>query len=173
MVAVATTCSGTLYPVADACNDPRITSFGMLIEAHAAVVAAVSRDLEQQSGMPVAWFEVLIRLARTPGQRLRMSELAGQVSLSTSGLTRLADRVEAAGYLRREACPSDRRGAFAVLTPEGDEALQRALPAHLQSLERHVAGPLGPDGMGQLESLLRTLRDSAGCPAATPVGATA
>src|SRR5215218_3087288 len=114
----------------------------MLLEAHAAVVAAVNRDLEEQSGMPVGWFEVLIRLARTPGQRLRMSELAGQVSLSTSGLTRLVDRVEAAGYIRREACPSDRRGAFAVLTPAGEDALLRSLPAHLDSLERHVAAPL-------------------------------
>lgn len=157
--------------MADACDDPRITSFGMLLEAHAAVVSAVNRDLEQQSGIPVGWFEVLIRLSRSPGRQLRMSELAAQVSLSTSGLTRLVDRVEAAGYIRREACPSDRRGAFAVLTPAGREALERTLPAHLESLERHVAGPLGPDGLAQLESLLRTLRDSAGCPtAAVPAG---
>lgn len=154
--------------MADACNDPRITAFGMLLEAHAAVVAVVNRDLERDSGMPVGWFEVLIRLARTPGRQLRMSELAAQVSLSTSGLTRLVDRVEAAGYIRREACPSDRRGAFAVLTPAGQAALERTLPGHLESLEQHVAGPLGPEGTAQLESLLRTLRDAAGCPAAVP-----
>ena len=148
--------------MADTCNDPRITAFGMLLEAHAAVVAAVSRDLEEQAAMPITWFELLIRLSRTPGQRLRMSELAAQVSLSTSGLTRLADRVEAAGYIRREACPSDRRGSFAVLTDAGLDALQRALPAHLDSVEQHLAGPLGADGMAQLESLLRTLRDAAG-----------
>lgn len=147
--------------MADACNDPRITAFGMLLEAHAAVVAAVNRDLEQDSGMPVGWFEVLIRLSRSPGQRLRMTELASQVALSTSGLTRLVDRVEAAGYIRREACPSDRRGAFAVLTPAGLEALEKTLPGHLRSLEEHLAGPLGPEGLAQLESLLRTLRDSA------------
>jgi DNA-binding MarR family transcriptional regulator len=155
--------------VADACDDPRITAFGMLLEARAAVVAAVSRDLEQQSGMPVGWFELLLRLWRTPGERLRMSELATQVSLSTSGLTRLADRVEAAGFIRREACPSDRRGAFAVLTPAGREALEAAMPAHLESLERHVAGPLGPEAMETLTSLLRRLRDSAGCPAEAAV----
>jgi DNA-binding MarR family transcriptional regulator len=162
--------------VADVCNDPRITAFGMLLEGHAAVVAAVSRDLEEQAGMPVTWFEVLIRLARSPGQRLRMSELAGQVALSSSGLTRLADRVEAAGFLQREACPSDRRGSFAVLTDAGRAALDRALPAHLASVERHLAAPLGPDGMATLESLLRRLRDSAGtCPssALVPDAATA
>ena len=159
-----------MSPVPDACSDPRITAFGMLLEAHAAVVAAVNRDLEDEAGMPVGTFEVLIRLARSPEQRLRMSELASQVALSTSGLTRLVDRVEAAGYIRREACPSDRRGAFAVLTDAGGEALQRALPAHLDSLERHVAGPLGPGGMARLEDLLRRLRDAASTP---PVAATA
>ena len=159
--------------MADACNDPRITTFGMLLEAHASVVAAVNRDLEQQSGMPVGWFELLIRLSRSPGQQLRMSELASQVALSTSGLTRLADRVEAAGYIRREACPSDRRGAFAVLTDAGLEALQRALPAHLDSLERHVAGPIGREGMVQLESLLRSLRDAGVCPDARAAAAAA
>src|SRR3954463_9665149 len=147
MLSDATSCSGRRGDVSAACNDRRITAFGMLLEAHAAVVGAVNRDLEEQSGMPVSWFEVLIRLARTPGQRLRMTELAGQVSLSTSGLTRLVDRVEAAGFIAREACPSDRRGAFAVLTPAGQEALQRTLPAHLESLERHLAAPLGRAGM--------------------------
>lgn len=159
-----------MFPVSDSCLDPRITAFGMLLEAHAAVVAAVSRDLEEQSGMPVGWFEVLIRLSRSPGQRLRMSELASQVALSTSGLTRLVDRVEAAGYIRREACPSDRRGAFAALTDAGAEALAAALPAHLESVERHVAAPLGPGGLAQLEELLRRLRDAATSKVPEPAG---
>ena len=145
----------------DACQDPRITAFGMLLEAHAAVMGAVGRDLEADSGLPVPWFEVLIRLSRSPGQRLRMSELATQVGLSTSGLTRLVDRLDDAGLLRREACPSDRRGAFAVLTDDGRRTLEKALPAHLESLDRHLVQPLGEDGMAALDQLTRTLRDSA------------
>jgi len=147
--------------VEDACQDPRITAFGMLLEAHAAVMGAVGRDLEADSGLPVPWFEVLIRLSRSPGQRLRMSELATQVGLSTSGLTRLVDRLDDAGLLRREACPSDRRGAFAVLTDDGRRTLEKALPAHLESLDRHLVQPLGEDGMAALVQLTRTLRDSA------------
>ena len=146
----------------DGCLDARVTSFGLLLEAHAAVLAAVSRDLEADAGLPVSWFEVLIRLSRSPGQRLRMSELATQVGLSTSGLTRLVDRVDEAGLIRREACPSDRRGAFAVLTDDGRQALDKAMPAHLDSLGRHLLDPLGPDGMASFEGLMRTLRDSAG-----------
>jgi DNA-binding MarR family transcriptional regulator len=147
-------------------DDPRITAFGMLLEAHAAVLTQVGREFEEAAGIPVTWFEVLLRLARSPDQRLRMAELARQVGLSTSGLTRLADRIEHAGYVRREACPTDRRGAEAVLTEEGADVLRKAVPAHLESLERRVAGPLGDD-IRQLEDLLRKLRDFNGpgvCP---------
>jgi MarR family 2-MHQ and catechol resistance regulon transcriptional repressor len=155
--------------VKDPWDDPRITAFGMLLEAHAAVISQVNRDLETSSGIPVSWFEVLLRLARSDDHQLRMAELARQVGLSTSGLTRLVDRIEAAGYVRREACPSDRRGANAVLTDEGDELLRKAVPPHLDSLDLHVVAALG-DQVDQLTDLLRTLRDANGpgsCPSAS------
>src|SRR5882724_18051 len=116
-------------------DDPRITAFGMLLEAHAAVLTQVGHEFEEASGIPVTWFEVMLRLARSPEHRLRMAELAKQVGLSTSGLTRLVDRMEGAGYLRREACPTDRRGAHAVLTDEGVDLMREAVPTHLDSLE--------------------------------------
>lgn len=153
----------------DPWDDPRITAFGMLLEAHAAVITQVNRDLEASAGVPISWFEVLLRLARSPQHALRMTELARQVGLSTSGLTRLIDRIEDAGYVRREACPSDRRGANAVLTDTGQDLLRTAVPRHLESLESRVAGPLGKD-LATLEDLLRTLRDSNGpgmCPSDT------
>jgi MarR family 2-MHQ and catechol resistance regulon transcriptional repressor len=148
-------------------DDPRITAFGMLLEAHAAVLTHVGRDLEASSGIPVAWMEVLLRLARSPQQRLRMAELARQVGLSTSGLTRLIDRIEQAGYVGREACATDRRGAEAVLTAEGQEVLRASLPAHLESIETNLVAPLGDD-VAELEELLRRVRDGIGpgeCPA--------
>jgi DNA-binding MarR family transcriptional regulator len=145
-------------------DDGRITAFGLLHEAHRAVAGAVAADLAGASDVPVAEFEVLIRLSRSPGQRLRMTELAHQVRLSTSGLSRLVDRVEAAGLVRREACPSDRRGAFAVLTERGEAVLSQALPPHLESLQRHLVAPLGPDDLATLEGLLRRLRDAAAEP---------
>jgi MarR family 2-MHQ and catechol resistance regulon transcriptional repressor len=147
-------------------DDPRITAFGMLLEAHAAVVSQVNRDFEASTGVPVSWCEVLLRLARSEDQQLRMAELARQVGLSTSGLTRLVDRIEASGYVRRESCPSDRRGANAVLTAEGETLLRKAVPAHLDSLETHLAGPLGAE-LDTFTELLRTVRDSNGpgnCP---------
>jgi MarR family 2-MHQ and catechol resistance regulon transcriptional repressor len=141
-------------------DDPRITAFGLLLEAHAAVSGAVAADLVRTSRLPVAEFEVLLRLSRSPGQRLRLTELARQVGLSTSGLSRLVDRAVDARLVRRAPCPSDRRGAFAVLTAEGEAALAEALPAHLESLERHVVEPLDDGDLAALTDLLRRLRDA-------------
>jgi DNA-binding MarR family transcriptional regulator len=152
--------------MAEPWEDDRITAFGMLLEAHAAAISQVNRDLEASSGIPVSWFEVLLRLARSDGRQLRMAELARQVGLSTSGLTRLVDRIEAAGYVRREACASDRRGANAVLTEDGEALLRKAVPPHLDSLDLHVKAPLGDD-LCTLTDLLRRLRDHNGpgnCP---------
>ncbi len=142
-------------------HDERITAFGMLLEAHAALMSRIGGDCKDDLKVPVNWFEVLLRLARSPGERLRMSELANQVALSASGLTRLIDRVEEAGMVKREACPNDRRGAYAVLTEAGRRVVSRALPTHIESIERHLVRPIGADGVETLVALLRTLRDAA------------
>lgn len=142
-------------------DDPRISAFGMLLEAHAALVATVGRDLEEVSKLPLSSFGILLRLARTPGRRLRMTDLAGQAALSTSGLTRLVDRLEEVGYLRREPCSSDRRASLAVLTDLGAELVAKALPSHLDCLERTMSEPLGPAGIAELTAMLATVRDRA------------
>jgi MarR family transcriptional regulator, 2-MHQ and catechol-resistance regulon repressor len=144
-----------------AAGDERITAFGMLLEAQATVAAVVGADLERESGLPITWFDVLVRLSRSPQQRLRMSELAAQVLFSTSGLTRLVDRMEAAGLVGRVTCADDRRGAFAVLTDAGLDALARALPGHLASLDRHLVAPLGPGDLRAMTTTLERLRDAA------------
>lgn len=154
----------TLFPmapddVAARLDDPRIEAFGMLIEAHNELVGATQRGLEASAAVPVPWLGVLIRLARSPGQRLRMSQLARDMTMSTSGLTRLVDRIEASGHVRREACPEDRRGLHAVLTDEGRAVLARATPCHLDDLERYLGGAFTGAELEQLTGLLRTLRD--------------
>lgn len=140
-------------------DDSRIEAFGLLLEAHAAVVGAVERDLRGDGGMPLTWFEVLIRLARSPDRRLRLAELAERSALSASGLTRVLDHLVEAGHICRQACPEDRRGLFAVLTPRGARTLARALPGHLDSLERWMAEPVGSGGLEALVPLLHALLD--------------
>ena len=132
----------------------------MFLEAHAAVSDVIRRELEAVAGIGVQEFEVLLRLARTPGEHLRMTGLAEQVGLTTSGTTRLVDRVEAMGLVAREACPTDRRSFEVVLRAKGRRLLERVLPVHLDSIERHVVQPLGGD-LTTLEAQMRALRDAA------------
>jgi DNA-binding MarR family transcriptional regulator len=141
-------------------DDDRITAYGLFLEAWTAVSALVERELEAVAGISSAEFGVLLRLARTPGEHLRMSDLAFGAGLSTSGMTRLVDRLEAAGFVERAACPNDRRGLEAVLTAKGRKLVHKALPTHLDSIEQHIVGPLGGD-LGALEAPMRALRDSA------------
>ncbi len=102
-----------------------------LLNAHAAVMERVEAALDDAGLPPISWYDVLWALERAPGRRLRMSELArAVVTISPSGLTRLVDRIEAAGLLRREACATDRRGYDAVLTGDGRSMLRRMWPVY-------------------------------------------
>jgi MarR family 2-MHQ and catechol resistance regulon transcriptional repressor len=105
-------------------------------------------------------FEVLMRLARSPGQRLRMTDLAGQTTLSTSGVTRVVDRMERGGLVRREACASDRRSSYAVITDAGKERIDGVLPGHLELVQRWFVGLLTEEQLEQLQQSLRTIRDT-------------
>lgn len=150
--------------MADDLDDPEVdtlvTAFGMLLEAHGALRNVLSHELESASGVPASWYGVLIRLARSPEGRLRMSDLAAGIALTASGTTRLVDRIEAAGLIRRIACPEDRRVAWCELTPKGREVLARATPVHIKGLREHMAKHLSPEELATLTQLLRRLRDA-------------
>ena len=146
-------------PVCDALDDPRIKAFGMLVEAHAEATNAIQRDTADIVDFPLPWFSVLIRLARSPGAMLRMTALARDMTISTSGLTRLVDRMEAAGLVRRESCPGDRRGTNAVLTDTGRRQLSAIVEPHVDSIDHHLAAPLRPGELEQLTELLAKVRD--------------
>jgi DNA-binding MarR family transcriptional regulator len=102
-----------------------------MLRAHAALTKALDADLDSAHGLPLSSYEVLLYLDDAPDRRMRMRDLAASVILSRSGLTRLADRLEREGLIRRESCPSDARGAYAVLTPAGAETLAIARTTHL------------------------------------------
>ncbi len=140
-------------------KDSRITAMGMLVEAYTSLRTVLEQELHAHTGLSGPTFEVLLRLGRSPGRRLRMNDLAVEMHLSPSGLSRLVDRVAAAGLVAREACETDRRGAYAVLTAEGARRLAEALPVHERGLERHLAGALDPAELEQLTALLRRVRD--------------
>ena len=142
----------------DQLQHPLLTTGGLLAETHAGLLVTAERQLEAASGLSVQWFDVLIRLARTPDQRLRMTDLAAQTTLSPSGLTRAVDRLCAEGLIERQACPTDRRSTFAVLTPEGEKRIRQAMPVHIAQLEAIFEG-FTPDEIATFTDLLRRVRD--------------
>jgi DNA-binding MarR family transcriptional regulator len=147
--------------MADAGSQEHLAAWLALLQAQAAVTDAVEAELVARSDLPLAWHEVLVRLARAGG-RMRMRELAQAVLLSKSGLTRLADRMEKAGLVERSACPTDRRGTFAVLTEAGRGTLRRSSPVFRRAVEGNLAGPLTPDELASLRSLLQKVVEAAG-----------
>src|SRR5687768_14139170 len=123
-----------------AADDALVTTFGRLVEAHAGLGKRLGRSLEQEAGVSHAWFEVLLRISRADGARISMGALAQQVVLTSGGVTKLVDRMVDAGLVARVPCPTDRRVAFAALTPSGEEALRRAMAVHARNLRQVFAG---------------------------------
>ncbi|MCC7019606.1 MAG: MarR family transcriptional regulator [Ardenticatenales bacterium] len=104
------------------------------LTAHARLIEAVDHRLAEAGCVCLGTCDVLLALRDAPDHRRRMHELADHVVLSRSGLTRLVDRLEAEGLLRRERCPNDRRGAYAALTEAGERALLAAWPVYAASV---------------------------------------
>lgn len=144
-------------PVSD---DELITCWGLMHEAIGATDHLVLADVDPESpGLAGPWFEVLIRLLRTPDHRLPMNRLAREVSLTSGGFTKLADRLERRGYLERVPCTFDRRTVYATLTVAGLALARECLERHVRLLRRHLLGPLGADGVRELSDRARLLRD--------------
>jgi MarR family transcriptional regulator, 2-MHQ and catechol-resistance regulon repressor len=140
-------------------DDPRITAMGLFTEAFTGLTARVSEQLSGH-GVSIVEFEVLIRLARSPQHQLRMTDLAAQTQLTTSGITRVVDRLERTGLVCRVACPTDRRSSYAVITETGQARMVEILPGHIELIEHWFTGLLPPGALAQLLDSLRVIRDA-------------
>ncbi|MFC0866294.1 MarR family winged helix-turn-helix transcriptional regulator [Sphaerimonospora cavernae] len=142
----------------DPFDDPRLTAMGLLAEVFTGLTGKTNPTFAE-AGISEVDFETLIRLARSPEQRLRMSDLAAQTSLSTSGITRVVDRLEREGLVARHPCASDRRASYAALTEAGAARLEQVLPQHLKDIETWFTGLLSPDQLDRFLEALRVIRD--------------
>jgi DNA-binding MarR family transcriptional regulator len=124
-----------------------------LLRVHSALVKAFDAELLAEYDLPLTSYEVLINLQAAPDHRRRMAELADGVLLSRSGMTRLVDRLEREGLLERDACVSDGRGTFAVLTRKGEELLSRARRTHLDGVRNRFLRHFSEDELEQLARL--------------------
>jgi DNA-binding MarR family transcriptional regulator len=138
-------------------TDRQMTAWRLFLRAHAVVTRRLEADLLAEHGLPLASYDVLVQLVEAPMRRLRMSELAERVLLSRSGLTRLVDRLEREGLVRREACTDDARGLFTVVTAVGVTRLREASPTHLHGVLDHAMGRLEEQEVGDLALLLARL----------------
>lgn len=116
-----------------------------MLRVHQTLVKALDVELEREHGLSLTSYEVLLFLGDSEAGKLRMHDLATQVLLSRSGLTRLADRLERDGLMEREACESDARGSFAVITAAGREKLAAARATHLDGVRRHYLSHLSTE----------------------------
>ncbi|MEV4119666.1 MarR family transcriptional regulator [Micromonospora sp. NPDC049645] len=119
----------------------------------------LDRELQRDAGMPHAYYEILVQLSEAPGRQLRMSELAQAAGSSRSRLSHAVARLEAAGWVRREDCPTDRRGQIALLTDEGFATLAAAAPGHVEGVRRHLFDALSPAQVDQLRRISETLAE--------------
>ena len=133
-----------------------------LLRAQASLVDQLERELVAAEGIPLAWYEVLLVLDHASEGALRLQRLRDAVLMTKSGVTRLVDRMEEAGLVSRAGCPSDRRGAFAVITPSGREKLRRSMPVHAEGIQRHLAGILDAAQAAVLRDSLTSGADALG-----------
>jgi DNA-binding MarR family transcriptional regulator len=121
-----------------------------LLRVHSALVKALDAELDAAHGLPLSSYEVLIYLGAAPEQRLRMAELAEQVLLSRSGMTRLVDRLEREGMVKRSTCDRDGRGTYAVLTDRGAALLEEARATHLAGVRERFLRHFAEDELQEL-----------------------
>src|SRR5688500_4373375 len=134
--------------------DPRLSAWRAFLLAHARVMRALERELQDEQDLALTDYDVLVQLAAADERRLRMSELADRLLLSRSGATRLVDRLVADGLVERVMCESDRRGQWASLTDAGHQRLREASPTHLSGVARHFLDRFSPEELPKLEGML-------------------
>jgi len=132
-------------------NDETLTAWRALLNAHARITGEVEHALREAGLPPLGWYDVLWPLQRAPQHRLRAGALTDQTTLSRTGLTRLIDRLEREGLVRREPAPEDRRGSYVVITPAGGRLLRSMWPVYERVLDGAVAARLSdPNGLTRL-----------------------
>lgn len=119
----------------------------------------LDRQLQRDSGMSHADYEILVRLSEAPERTLRMSELSTRTQYSRSRLSHAMNRLEQLGWVERRSCPSDKRGTLASLTESGFDVLERAAHGHVAAVRAAMFDALEPQQVEQLERISTAMRD--------------
>ena len=148
-------------PVADTamlCSDAAVHAYGVTVEAIHRLNRIFDRRLREECGITLGWFEALLRLGRSGGS-MTMSDLAGQLSLTNGGITRLVDRMAEAGYVERRPCATDRRVSYAGLTEAGLAKWDEASRVHVADLRTEFTGEMTADELEVVVRVMDRLRE--------------
>ncbi|MDH3307409.1 MAG: MarR family transcriptional regulator [Acidimicrobiia bacterium] len=143
----------------------QMNAWRAFLESHAFVLRRLERELADETGLPLTWYDVLFQL-KEHGGRIRIGELAEELLVSRSATTRFVDRLERSQLITREPCAEDRRGTWVVLTDDGLAALRSAAPVHLRGVQRYFSEQLTGEEAEALAGLLGKLVQPARQPAA-------
>ncbi|MEU7988536.1 MarR family transcriptional regulator [Streptosporangium canum] len=141
----------------EAISSQELAVWRMLQRAQVRITRVLEADLLVEHDLALASYDVLTQLSESPDRRLRMNDLADRVLLSRSGLTRLVDRLQRDGLVEREACASDARGLFAVLTDDGAVRLAEATPTYLRGIRAQFLDILDAGELRQCAAMLNKL----------------
>ena len=145
------------YSTAELLNEEELAAWRGMLRAHAELTKELDAELAREHDLPLSSYEVLLYLADAPGGRMRMAELADSVLLSRSGLTRLVDRLQREGLLKRERCESDARGYFAEITPKGRRLFDAARRTHLDGVRARFLSRFSRDELRAMGALWQKL----------------
>lgn len=138
-------------------NEAQMRAWRAFLGASTLVSARLNHELDEAAAISMYEYEILVRLFESEAGRVRMSQLADQVSYSRSRLTHTVGRLERAGYVLRSSCPNDRRGVYAHLTKAGYEFLAQTAPIHLDGVRRHLIDRFTPSELATLTELLEKI----------------
>lgn len=147
-------------------NNARLAIFGSFLRAHQQVSEALNKSLTEDRGISLTWYDVLLQLSTAPDGQLRLQDLADRVLYSRSGLTRLIDRMEKAGLVKRKPCSHDKRGTWAVMTDQGWREFRRAAPTHLKGIETEFFSRLTDEEVEALGKAMAHILKKAKSPSA-------
>src|SRR4051812_33340062 len=139
---------------------PRRAAWYQSLRAHTILLELMDADLQADCGVPLAWYDVLIEISKAPGQAVRMSDLADQVLLSRSWLTRRVAQLERAGLVERRATTEDGRGVVAAMTPSGRKQFAAMEKSHARSIQRHFSAHLDDDDAQTLATTFARIADA-------------
>jgi DNA-binding MarR family transcriptional regulator len=129
------------------------------LQATALLEDHLDRRLQRDAGMPHIYYGLLVWLERAPRRRMRMTELAQNAKITRSRLSHAVARLEKNGWVRRENCPSDKRGQFAVLTDEGYDVLEKSAPGHVAAVRGAIFDRLTQEQVEHLGEICRTISE--------------